>query len=150
MGEVLQASFAKIGVRLNVTQTEWNPMFSRLQRFARDKNPADAVDIFTMVRGPFVPHQYAYFNSYEKGQPNNFMAYENRTVQELFDRGYVLAKEADAMRLYTQGVTRIVADQPDLWPYTEKRVVVLRREIEGYYMHPTWFPETHVWTIYRK
>lgn len=148
--EILQASFQKIGVTLKVNQAEFNPIFNRVVRFAKERNPADALDIFTLVRGPFVPHPYAYFNSYEKGETWNFMSYENAEAQALWAKGLAAGSGAEAQTFFRQAVEKIVADQPDLWLYVEKRIVVLSSQIEGYYMHPTWFPETHIWGLSRK
>jgi peptide/nickel transport system substrate-binding protein len=154
VGEILQSSFAKIGVNVKLTQVDFTQTYTKLLRFAADPkanvSASDGLDVVNLVRGPFVPHPYAYFSSYEKGQPYNFYGYENTSANALFAQGYKAVKTEDAINFYKQGVDLIVAEQPDIWAYVEKRVVVLRSGLEGYYMHPTWFPETHVWEISRK
>jgi peptide/nickel transport system substrate-binding protein len=152
--EIVEASFAKIGVKAILKPVDFNQTFERLQRYIADPQAnaadADGLDIFTLVRGPFVPHPYAYFSSYEVGRPYNYYSYENAEANALFDQGYRATSRDQELAAYKQGVEKIVADQPDIWAYQEKRIVVLRSDIEGYYLHPTWFPETHVWEITRK
>jgi peptide/nickel transport system substrate-binding protein len=150
--EILQANLGKIGVKANIKIVDFAPMFTKLQRFARTKNPADAEDTMTLVRGPFVPHPHAYFSSYESGGQSNFMGYENKRVHELFELGYAVERrDADrAQEYYRRAVQLIVDDQPDVWFHVEKRVVVMRRDVQGYYMHPIWYPQTHVFPLSRR
>jgi peptide/nickel transport system substrate-binding protein len=152
--EIVEASFAKIGVKAVLRPVDFNQTFERLQRYIADPQAnaadADGLEIFTLVRGPFVPHPYAYFSSYEAGRPYNYYSYENTEANALFAQGYAATSREQELEFYRQGVEKIVADQPDIWAYQEKRIVVLRSDIEGYYLHPTWFPETHVWEITRK
>ncbi|MGQ0572432.1 MAG: hypothetical protein ACT4P5_23235 [Armatimonadota bacterium] len=74
------------------------------------------------------------------------------TVQQLFQLGYVVERRDPdrALEYYKQAVQQIVEDQSDLWLYVEKRIAVLRSYIQGYYMHPIWFPETHVFPLSRR
>jgi peptide/nickel transport system substrate-binding protein len=153
-GEILQAAFAKIGVNVKLSQVDFTQTYQQLQRYIADPkanaSASDNLEIFTLVRGPFVPHPYAYFSSFEVGVPYNYYSYQNIAANALFAQGFKATKSEDALSLYKQGVEMIVADQPDIYAYVEKRVVVLRSDLQGYYMHPTWFPETHVWGISRK
>jgi peptide/nickel transport system substrate-binding protein len=150
--EVLQASLKKIGVNARIKVVDFAPTFLKLQRFAKSHSPADAEDTMTLVRGPFVPHPYAYFSSYVHETANNFMDYRNDRVQQLFQLGYAFEGRdpEKALDKYKEAVGLIVEDQPDLWMYVEKRVVVLRSNIQGYYMHPIWFPETHAFPLSRR
>lgn len=153
-GEILVSSFAKIGVTANLRQVDFNQTLARLLRFAADPkanaSEAEGLDMFAFMRGPFVPHPYAFFTSYEPGTTRNFYGYRNDAAFALFAKGYRAATNAQALDYYKQGVELIVADQPDIWPYVEKHLVVMRADLEGYYMHPTWFPETHVWELRRR
>ncbi|MBI4278490.1 MAG: ABC transporter substrate-binding protein [Armatimonadetes bacterium] len=147
MAEIFQDSAKKIGANVKVTQIEIPTMLQRLRRYYTERDPRFAVDMFPLIRGPYVPHPYAYFSSYVKANFNNYMHYYNRRAEELFAVGFREAKEEEALKPWRRAVDMIVADQPDLWAYTEKRIIVMRRNLDGYYEHPIWFPETHVWSL---
>lgn len=152
--QILVSSLGKIGVTATLRQVDFNATLAHLLKFAADPkanaNEAQGLDMMTFVRGPFVPDPYAYFSNYELGQNRNFYAYSNPDAFSLIAKGYRASSRGEALSFQKQGVQAIVDDQPDIWPYVERHVVVLRANIDGYYMHPTWFPETQVWTIRRK
>lgn len=151
--EILQAGLAEIGVEGVLKPVDFNQTFEQLQRYIEDpqanESDSDGLEIFTLVRGPFVPHPYAYFSSYEVGRPYNYYSYESEAANALFDQGYAATDREEELEFYRQGVEEIVAEQPDIWAYQERQIVILRSDIDGYYLHPTWFPETHVWEIKR-
>ncbi|MGQ0571029.1 MAG: ABC transporter substrate-binding protein, partial [Armatimonadota bacterium] len=151
--EVVQASLQKIGIRSRISAVEFAPMDQKLQRFARTKNPADAEDTMTLIRGPFIPHAAAYFTSYDPDYLlRNWFGYRNDRAQQQVELGYTVERRDPerATEHYRRAIEMIVTDQPDLWLYVEKKIAVLRNNIQGYYMHPVWFPETHVFPLSRR
>jgi peptide/nickel transport system substrate-binding protein len=151
--EILQSSLAKIGVTVKLHLVDFDQTYQKLQRFREDPkanaSAAAGIDAFTLVRGPFVPHPYAYFSSYELVTPYNYFNYANPSMGALLEKGYSAKTEKSELAFYKQAVEKVVADQPDIWAYVEKKVVAMRSDISGYYVSPNWFPETHVWTIRR-
>jgi peptide/nickel transport system substrate-binding protein len=152
--EILQSSLQKLGIKVNLHLVDFDQTYEKLQRFRADPkgnaSAAAGIDEFTLVRGPFVPHPYAYFSSYELPTPYNYFNYVNPQALTTWSKAYAAKTSKAQLALYKQGVERIVADQPDIWAYVEKKVVAMRADITGYHVSPNWFPETHVWTIGRK
>jgi peptide/nickel transport system substrate-binding protein len=150
--EVLQASLAKIGVKANVKAVDFLQVFRKLQTYAADPvanaKEAEGIDSFTLLRNPFVPHVYSYISTFQLKQPYNYFAYTNERANQLFDQGNRATKPEDATNLYRQAVQTIVEDQPSIWTYIEKTVLVHRADIEGYYT-TMFFPEIHVFTLKR-
>lgn len=148
--EILQANLRKLGVESRIVATDFIPMFTKLQRFTRTKSQVDYEDSMLIIRGPFLPHVYAYFSSYDEFQVNVF-DYRNDNVKQLFELGYVLERRdlERAQEKYRQAIQQIIDDQPDIWFGVEKKLVIMRKDIKGYYIHPTWFPETHVFSLRR-
>jgi peptide/nickel transport system substrate-binding protein len=150
VGELFQAALRKIGVNLKLVNQEAAVFFPRLLKFIELRNPSDAIDMYVFVRGPYVPHAYAYLSSYEKGHYWNAIGYVNDASDAKFAAGYSAKSEAESLNLYKEGIPPIIDDQPDIWIGVEKRVVVMKADLDGYYFHPTWFPETHFSTIHPK
>lgn len=154
VAQILQQAFAKIGVNVALKEADFTTTFQKLQRYKSDPKAnaadADGLDIFTLVRGPYIPHAVSYFSSYNPGITWNYYDYRNPAADQLFEQGYRASTPEASLNFYKQGVEMVVADQPDIWAYIEKRTVVMRANIDGYYMHPTLFPEMHVATISRK
>jgi peptide/nickel transport system substrate-binding protein len=154
VAQILQQAFAKIGVNVTLKEADFTTTFQKLQRYKSDPKAnaadADGLDIFTLVRGPYIPHPVSYFSSYNPGITWNYYDYRNPEADKLFEQGYRATSNEAALNSYKQALELIIADQPDIWAYIEKRTVVMRSDIEGYYMHPTLFPEMHVETISRK
>lgn len=150
--EILQASLRRLGVDARIQSVDFSQMDFKLRRFAQTKDPADSEDSMSLVRGPFLPHAGAYFTSYAPGFFTNWFDYRNERATQLIELGYVVeGRDADrAMQNYRSAVRMIVDDQPDLWLGVEKKVVVMRSDVHGYYIHPIWFPETHVFTLFRR
>jgi peptide/nickel transport system substrate-binding protein len=152
--EILQSSLEKLGIKVNLHLVDFDQTYQKLQRYRADPqgnaSAAAGIDEFTLVRGPFVPHTYAYFSSYELATPYNYFNYQNTSALALWQKAYAAKSAKQQLALYKKGVEQIVAQQPDIWAYVEKKVVVMRADITGYHVSPNWFPETHVWTIGRK
>jgi len=77
-----------------------------------------------------------------------FVQDDGTRANQLFDQGNKATKPEDATNLYRQAVQAIVDDQPSIWTYIEKTVLVHRADIEGFYT-TMFFPETHVFTLKR-
>lgn len=150
--EILQASLRRIGIEARIQSVDFSQMDFKLRRFAQTKAPADSEDSMSLVRGSFLPHAAAYFTSYAPGFFTNWFDYRSARVNELIELGYVIeGRDAErALQNYREAVRMIVDDQPDLWLGVEKKVVVMRSNIQGYYIHPIWFPETHVFPLSRR
>jgi len=149
--EIFQSSLQQLGVKVNLQFVDFDQTYSALQRYEADPkanaSAAASIDEFTLVRGPFVPDPYAYFSSYDLKQPYNYFDYSNAAADSLFQQGYSAKSERARLAYFEKGVEKIIAQQPDIWAYVEKKVVAMRSNITGYYVSPNWFPETHVWTI---
>ncbi len=148
--EILQANLRKIGVESKIAANDFIPFFTKLQRFTRTKSRDDYEDSMLIIRGPFLPHIYGYFSSYDEFQVNVF-DYRNPKVKEATELGYVLERRDPerSQEKYRVAIQTIVDDQPDIWFGVERKLVILRSNIKGYYIHPTWFPETHVFPLSR-
>ena len=135
MATMLQANLKKIGVTLNITQTDWVPLAEE------HTNPENAPHMSSLCMGAFIGDAVSYmrqsFDSVNSGGSYNWSFYEN----EQFDNYMKLAMEATDSQARTKAIydaqKLLVEDCPAIFCVNPMQIEAINSNWEGFEMHPT-------------
>jgi len=147
--EILQQGLRELGVEYIISPGEFSPIYSGLLRYIREGDESGYIDMFTLRMPAIYPDPSAYLAPYYTGQDLNMMGYSNTEVDALINMAApdVAPEWEERVGLYQEAITKIVEDQPDIWVGVERYQTVMRATVQGYHMHPLWFPEVLVYPI---
>ncbi len=156
-GQILQANLASIGVSSNVIAEDFPALLRGVaawgqgDRSADDPNYHMANFLYTPPRMPdaYAYLWYMYHSEAQGGRGRNLNFYQNPEVDALITKG-ALAPDASArLAAYREAVDTIVADVPQVFVGTARKIYTVAADIGGFYMHPTWYPAVRVYPLYR-
>ncbi len=141
MATVIQANLAAVGVRAKIQTMEWGAYL---------KKYLDGPDMAEMSWNPSIgdPDHMMYMLLSSDRFPPAFNAgfYQNPRVDELLRRGRTTIDEKERVPLYREAQRLVVEDAPWIFVDHGKQVIVLRKRVQGFKLHPNFdLVLTQVW-----
>lgn len=153
--EILQAGLQKTGLaELEIRPGDFNAIRSYNMGWQKTKDPATARHLFGLYTPPRMPDPYAYLwyifhTKAGNGFANNIMAYFNPRFDALIDQATTEQSSERRGQLYLQATQMIIDDAAALFIGTQTKNYVLRKNIKGFFVHPTWYPQVLVYYLSR-
>ena len=154
--QILQAGLRRTGLAdATIRENEWAPMLDALVRWGETRDPATARNVFGLYTPPRFPDAYSYFwylyhTDAQGGSGRNLMYYENPAVDQLIDAAALATDQSEQLRLYREAARIILEDAPDIILGMQEKIYLIRSDLEGFYVHPTWYPAVHIYGMSRK
>jgi peptide/nickel transport system substrate-binding protein len=141
MGTVIQANLAAVGVRAKIQTMEWGAYL---------KKYLDGPDMAEMSWNPSIgdPDHMMYMLLSSDRFPPAFNAgfYQNPRVDELLRKGRTTIDEKERIPLYREAQRLVVEDAPWIFVDHGKQVIVYRKRVQGFKLHPNFdLVLTQVW-----
>ncbi len=141
MATVIQANLAAVGVRAKIQTMEWGAYL---------KKYLDGPDMAEMSWNPSIgdPDHMMYMLLSSDRFPPAFNAgfYQNPRVDELLRKGRTTIDEKERVPLYREAQRLVVEDAPWIFVDHGKQVIVLRKRVQGFKLHPNFdLVLTQVW-----
>jgi peptide/nickel transport system substrate-binding protein len=131
MGTVIQANLAAVGVRAKIQTMEWGAYL---------KKYLDGPDMAEMSWNPSIgdPDHMMYMLLSSDRFPPAFNAgyYQNPRVDELLRKGRTTIDEKERIPLYREAQKLVTEDAPWIIVDHGKQVIVLRKRVQGFKLHP--------------
>lgn len=153
--EILQAGLQKTGLAdLEIRPGDFNAIRSYNMGWQKTKDPATAHHLFGLYTPPRMPDPYAYlwyvFDTQAGNNfANNIMAYFNTRFDALIDQATAEQNGEKRGQLYMQATQMVIDDAAALFIGTQTKNYVLRKDIKGFFVHPTWYPHVLVYYLSR-
>lgn len=153
--EILQAGLQKTGlVDLEIRPGDFNATRSYNMGWQKTKDPASAHHLFGLYTPPRMPDPYAYLwyvfdTQAGNGFANNVMSYFNPRFDGLIDQATVQQDAAKRAATYVQATQLIIDDAAAVFIGTQTKNYVLRKDVKGFLVHPTWYPHVLVYYLSR-
>jgi peptide/nickel transport system substrate-binding protein len=121
----------------------------------KTQDPSTAHHVYGIYTPARVPDPWAYlwylFHSRAaNGVANNLMGYANPTFDALVDRALQVNDPAARMDRYRKADQLLVDDAGALFVGIQTKVYALRKNVSGFFPHPTWFPHVLVYYYSRR
>jgi peptide/nickel transport system substrate-binding protein len=134
-GQILQASLAEIGVKVQINEAPWVTLLSQLQ------DPATAYDIYPFVILPFVnsPDTFLfpfYHSSMQGRKGRNLTYYSNPAVDQLLDKARVELNPANRRTLYQEAGKTIANDFVAIYVDRSVHLQAFRKRVKGFVYNP--------------
>jgi peptide/nickel transport system substrate-binding protein len=131
MATVIQANLAQVGVRAKIQTMEWGAYL---------KKYLDGPDMAEMSWNPSIgdPDHMMYMLLSSERFPPAFNAgfYQNPRVDELLKKGRTTIDDKDRIPLYKEAQKLVVEDAPWIFVDHGKQVIVYRKRVQGFKLHP--------------
>jgi peptide/nickel transport system substrate-binding protein len=131
MATVIQANLAQIGVRAKIQTMEWGAYL---------KKYLDQPDMAEMSWNPSIgdPDHMMYMLLSSDRFPPAFNAgyYQNERVDDLLRKGRTTVDEKARVPLYKEAQKLVVEDAPWIFVDHGKQVIVHRKRVQGFKLHP--------------
>ncbi|HHW40280.1 MAG TPA: ABC transporter substrate-binding protein [Syntrophomonadaceae bacterium] len=138
MATAIQSDLAAVGIKVNIKQLEWGTYLDKVMQ------PVEKNDV--------VLHEMSWIG--DNGDPDNFLYilcsgdqwpkngyneafYKNEQVDQILRKARTLTDRAERTRLYQQAQKLIMADSPVVVVDHETQIVVMKKNIKGFKLHPT-------------
>ncbi|MFQ6088443.1 MAG: ABC transporter substrate-binding protein [Candidatus Methanofastidiosia archaeon] len=135
IGEAIQSYLAAVGIKAEIYQVEWG---TYLQETEAGKHPmcllgwtgdnGDPDNFINVLCGP---------NSAIIGAAGNVAFYNNMEVQDLLTKALRTYDKDERIRLYKQAEAIIHEDVPWIFLAHATQMLVFRKNVHGYKLHPT-------------
>lgn len=153
--EILQAGLKATGMaELEIRENEWAVMLKYNTDWQKTKEPEKAHHLFGLFTPPRIPDAYSYlwytYASKASGSfARNVMNYNNAAVDAVLNEAALATDPAKQIELYRRATQTIVDEAADLFVGTQTKVYLLRKDIKGFFAHPTWYPAVQVYYLSR-
>lgn len=153
--QILQAGLRRTGMAdVTIRENEWAPMLDAAVAWGETRDPKTALHVFGLYTPPRFPDAYSYFwymfhTDAQGGSGRNLMYYENDVVDELIDAAAIEADQTVQLQLYRQAADIILDDAPDIILGMQEKIYLVRSDLKGFYVHPTWYPAVHIYGMSR-
>jgi len=131
MATVIQANLAQVGVRAKIQTMEWGAYL---------KKYLDGPDMAEMSWNPSIgdPDHMMYMLLSSDRFPPAFNAgfYQNARVDDLLRRGRTTIDDKERVPLYREAQKLVTEDAPWIFVDHGKQVIVLRKRVQGFKLHP--------------
>jgi peptide/nickel transport system substrate-binding protein len=131
MATVIQANLAQVGVRAKIQTMEWGAYL---------KKYLDGPDMAEMSWNPSIgdPDHMMYMLLSSDRFPPAFNAgfYQNARVDDLLRRGRTTIDDKERVPLYREAQKLVTDDAPWIFVDHGKQVIVLRKRVQGFKLHP--------------
>lgn len=153
--EILQGGLAATGMAdVDIREQEWAVMLKYNIDWQKEKPAEKAHHLFALFTPPRIPDAYSYlwytYASKASGSfARNVMNYNNANVDKILEEAAMTTDAKKQIDLYRQATQVIVDEAPDLFVGTQTKVYVLRKNIKGFFAHPTWYPAVQIYYLSR-
>lgn len=153
--EILQAGLQKTGlVDIELRPGDFNATRSYNVGWQKTKDPATARHLFGLFTPPRMPDPYAYLwyvfhTAAGGGFANNVMSYFNPKFDALIDDASRQLDAGKRQATYLQATQLIIDDAAAVFIGTQTKNYVLRKDVKGFFIHPTWYPHVLVYSLSR-
>ncbi len=138
MATAIQSDLEAVGITTKIQQVEWGSYLDKVFQ------PVDQVDVLM--------HEMSWLG--DNGDPDNFLYillsgeqwptagfnesfYKNTEVDKLLSEARVISDQNKRVELYQQAQKLIMADSPLIVVDHEIQIVAMKKNIEGFVLHPT-------------
>ncbi len=105
MAELMQASLAQIGLRLNIVQLEWSTWIREV--VSQGEYESEIV----LISGGIDPDDF-FYQWFKSGQGFNIWRYSDPRMDEMLDKARLATAQRDRQALYFQIQEKLIADAP--------------------------------------
>jgi peptide/nickel transport system substrate-binding protein len=153
--EILEAGLQKTGLAdIEIRPGDFDAIRSYNMGWQKTKDPATAHHLFGLYTPPRMPDPYAYlwyvFDTQAGNNfANNIMAYFNPQFDSLIDQASAEQNTEKRGQLYLQATQTLIDDAAAVYMGTQTKNYVLRKDIMGFFVHPTWYPHVLVYYLSR-
>lgn len=154
--EILQAGLRATGlVDAEIRPGDFFAESKSLLDWQKTKDPATAHHLFALGTPARLPDPYAYlWYVYDTkaggGFANNFTGYSNAAFDGLMDRAGSTADLKARGDLDLQATQLLIDDAAAVWVGGTPRIYALRKDIAGFFVHPSLFPHVLVYNLTRR
>ena len=125
LADILQQDLRKLGVQMDIESLEWSSFLVRLR-----EHDFDAV-LSAWNTGTDPDHLSNLWRADTGTHGRNYVSYENRRVEDLFEQGRREPDRVRRRRIYQEIHARLYADQPYTWICSRPVLAVVNRRIRG-------------------
>lgn len=145
-----QTGLADVEIRLN----EWAAMFRDLVAWGESRDPGQVRNVFGLWTGARIADPYAYLwymyhTDAEGGQGRNLVYYEQDEVDGLVEAGALASTREDQLAAYAEAEQTIIDDAVDIVAGVQTSIYVIRESLQGFFVHPGWYPAVQVYRLSR-
>jgi len=118
-GEIITNQLRKVGVNVKIEQIEWSNWLSRVFREA---------DYDLTIIG--------HAESWDAGNyanPKYYFRYDSKKFQDVFQKSEVTLDDKARRELYAQLQKIMVEEAPVVWLYMNPRIVVAKKDLQGFW-----------------
>lgn len=140
VAQIIQGDLAKVGINVKLLTYDWGTYVEKAMKFEHTMcflgRTADYIDPDAFMYGPFVT-----------GSIFNFPNWSDTEFDTLVIEARKIADQEKRVALYEKAQDRVNDQVPMVTIAHGNNVVLLRKEVEGFYLHPTaqfWFHEVSV------
>ena len=126
--QILQQFLKKIGVDMSIQLLEWSA-FLKIVNAQEDPKPFDAV-ILGWSLG-LDPDGYSIWHSSQYPQGFNFIGYNNKTVDQLLEKGRSEVVREERQLIYKDIFNSIATDVPYVFLYYPESIVGVNNQVKG-------------------
>jgi glutathione transport system substrate-binding protein len=154
--EILQAGLRATGaVEMEIRETEFQVSMQENIKWAEKRDPATAHHIWSLNTPARMPDAYAYlwylYSCQAAGRfARNPLNHCNLEVDRLIDLANAQTEAIRRYGYYRQATQVIVDTAADLFLGTQSSIYLLRKDIRGFFPHPTWYPAVQVYHLSRR
>jgi peptide/nickel transport system substrate-binding protein len=127
MAELLQASLAQIGLKLNIVQLEWSTWIRDV--VSQGNYEAEIV----LISGGIDPDDF-FYQWFKSGQVFNIWRYSDPRMDEMLDKARLATNQRERQALYHQIQEKLVADAPLSHIIYRESVVATTADLRDYVM----------------
>lgn len=127
MAELLQASLAQIGLRLNIVQLEWSTWIREVV------SQGDYEAEIVLISGGIDPDDF-FYQWFKSGQVFNIWRYSDPRMDEMLDKARLATAQKDRQALYFQIQEKLIADAPLSHIIYRESVVPATADLRDYVM----------------
>nr|WP_244340618.1 glutathione ABC transporter substrate-binding protein [Thermus thermophilus] len=135
--EAIQGQLRRIGVEATIQTLEWGAYLQETQRPLRENRIQMAMLGWGTVTGDADYGLYPLFHSSQWAPRFNRAFYKNVEVDKLLAQARISTLPQGRQQLYREAMIRIFRDAPWLFLHSEVQVTAVRREVQGFLVHPT-------------
>ncbi|MGE5606350.1 MAG: ABC transporter substrate-binding protein [Bacteroidota bacterium] len=157
MYQVLQAEYAKLGIKLVLTEMDWPALLARVTDWGTTKDPERVPSMLPFYKSPDVWHPWTFlwelFHTDAEIQRQghwNMMFYENKKVDSVIDEALIAKDNKKALQLWAEAAQMIMDDCPALFIDGRMDFAVMRKTVGGFKFRPIADNIYFYYELYRK
>lgn len=140
VAQIVQGDLAKVGIRVKLATYDWGTYVEKAMKWEHQMcflgRTADYIDPDAFMHGPLV-----------SGSIFNFSSWSDKEYDRLVDEARRTVNRKNRIALYEKAQVRVKEQAPLLTIAHGNNMVLLKKSVEGFYLHPTaqfWFHEVSI------